>query len=91
MSYAAVRSVGGEEIAGVDDPRNPVSTSRSTARTPSARPSLVISSTPTTSVPSATRTPANERTWSSKTGSRWSWGTHAGAVGLISALCSVVG
>ena len=39
----------------------------------------------------ATRTDGRERRWRSSTGSRWSWGTQAGPVGLTSALCSRVG
>jgi hypothetical protein len=64
----------------------PVSTSRSVTWAPS-----VPLSSPMTSVPSSTRADGNERRWSSSTGSTWSCGTEAGAVGLRTALCSRVG
>ena len=82
----AARAVGGDEVAGGDDALAHRPTSRSVARTPSGP-----ASRPTTSVAELDAGGADERRCASSTRSRWSCGTHAGAVGLISAACSRVG
>ena len=46
---------------------------------------------PTSSVPKCTRDAGSDARCRNITGSRWSWGTTAGVVGLTRALCSAVG
>jgi hypothetical protein len=41
--------------------------------------------------PNQTRALGSVRRWVSSTGSRWSWGTKAGALGLTTRHCSRVG
>ena len=87
VAHRAAGAVRRDEVASVrrSDPGR--CESRSVTRAPpSGRGSSAV-----TSVPSSTRAPRNVRRWSSSTGSRWSCGTDAGAVGLRTSLCARVG